>query len=146
MQKLAVKCTGLNRCEEDFQRASKFLKISLLKHRNIYNRAFSATLNYIFGKYGPDWYQAMTSSQMTAANSLHESVLEDLEQGTVSRCDKCLRGIGIKPIERISHLLLAVTQSKGNDMAFLWFVLQMFYTSDGRKDKKTSMLTPIYGN
>lgn len=77
---------------------------------------------------------------MASTNSLHEGVLEDLEQGTVSRSDKCLRGIGIKPMQSISNLLLAVRQSKGNDLAFLWFVLQMFYTSDRRKGEKISMI------
>lgn len=76
---------------------------------------------------------------MAAANSLHEGVVEDLEQGTVRHCDKCLRGIGIKPVQSNSKLLLAVKQSRGNDLAFLWFVLQMFYSSDRQKGEKISM-------
>lgn len=104
-----IHCRGL-------KRAAKDLRIA-------------ANVPLFFGPYGPDWYQELSDRQMAAADTACVSVCEDMEQGTVHRCQCFLRGIGIKPIPKREDITLALRMSKGNDLAFLWFLLEVFYYS-----------------
>lgn len=64
---------------------------------------------------------------MTAADELNQSALEDLEQGTVNRCQQLLYKIGIKPIIPPSSIRKALLLSRGNDLAFLYFLKEIYY-------------------
>lgn len=92
-------------------------------------------VKFLYGYYGPSWYQELSSTQMTAANNLSNAVHEDLEQGTLHRCKQSLRGIGIKPILNKIDLKVALQLSKGNDLAFLWFLYDIFYVSHTNNGK-----------
>lgn len=77
---------------------------------------------------GPPWYQVLSISQMEAADGLFEGLRDDLEQGTVHRCTGLLRQIGIYPLKSSKNIQCALEMSRGNDLAFLWFLNEMFYS------------------
>lgn len=77
---------------------------------------------------------------MTAADALSISLAEDSEQGTVYRTQQCLRGIGIYPLPTTAQIREAMSVSRRNDIAFLWFLMEMNYvmpqTNKNKKGKK----------
>lgn len=64
---------------------------------------------------------------MRAADRLFEGLRDDLEEGTVHRCLKLLIELGIFPIESVQNVRTALEMSRGNDLAFLWFLGEAFY-------------------
>lgn len=76
---------------------------------------------------GPTWYQELSDCQMKAADQLFEGLRDDLEEGTCHRCLKLIIDLGIFPIESIENVKTALEMSRGNDLAFLWFLGEAFY-------------------
>lgn len=77
--------------------------------------------------YLPPWYRELSETQMSAADSLHASIREDVEQGTVHRCKQALISLGLKPIINRANVALALRMCNGSDFAFLWFLMELFY-------------------
>lgn len=80
-------------------------------------------------RYGPDWYQELSDRQMQAADDLRASLSEDMTLGSVQRCRRVLRGLGIAPIVKRDDIRAMQLVSKENAVAFLWFLLETFYRS-----------------
>ena len=78
---------------------------------------------------GPFWYQELSDVQVKAADTLYEGLRDDLEQNTVHRCYRLLRLLGIYPIVNNKCIRRALELSRGNDLAFLWFLMELFYNS-----------------
>ena len=75
----------------------------------------------------PDWFRGLSHFQMDAADSLLNSIRDDSEQGTSHRVREVLIKLGIEPIVSCQKIKLAMRISRGNDMAFLWFFMELYY-------------------
>lgn len=75
----------------------------------------------------PSWYQELSSKQMCLADELYEAVRDDHDFHTTFKVKELLRGIGIHPVAKSNILSKALIMSRGNDLAFLWFLLDICY-------------------
>lgn len=73
---------------------------------------------------------------MHAADSLQVSVQEDIEQGTVHRCQKILYSIGVKPVKSVSDIRNVLKLCRGSDLVFLWVCLCMYSEENPNKNRK----------
>ncbi|XP_036334570.1 uncharacterized protein LOC118745153 [Rhagoletis pomonella] len=78
----------------------------------------------------PKWYRGLSSFQLTAASQLQYAIRDDLEQGTTHRVKALLDRIGLRPTLGESQIRFVMFLSGANDLAFLWFVKEMYYNSD----------------
>ncbi|XP_058830420.1 uncharacterized protein LOC131689384 [Topomyia yanbarensis] len=81
----------------------------------------------------PLWFQELSNEQVEALNQLLEAVQDDLDEDTFFRCRSLVRRLGVYPICPEVTFREALIMSRGNDLCFLWFLLELFY-SKGRKD------------
>lgn len=79
----------------------------------------------------PEWYRGLSSFQFQAAKNLHNAIRDDLEQGTSHRVREVLNSIGLRPPVSKKRLRLLMRLSRGCDLAFLWFLKDLHYQSDG---------------
>lgn len=101
----------------------------------------------------PKWYRGLSQFQMAAADSLLNNIRDDSEQGTAHRVRDTLIKLGIEPIVSNSKIKLAMRLGRGNDMAFLWFLMELFYrhacdecqhiTADGYTVNEQIIMTSI---
>ncbi|XP_054737966.1 uncharacterized protein LOC129244371 [Anastrepha obliqua] len=79
----------------------------------------------------PDWYRGISSFQLQAANNLLNAIRDDLEQGTSHRVRDVLDTIGLRPAISKAKARFVMKLSRGNDLAFLWFLKDLYYTTEG---------------
>ncbi|XP_067633600.1 uncharacterized protein [Eurosta solidaginis] len=77
----------------------------------------------------PKWYRGLSTFQKEAASKLHFAIRDDLEQGTTHRVKALLTRIGLRPPMREENIRFVMFLSGGNDLAFLWFIKELFYTT-----------------
>lgn len=75
----------------------------------------------------PQWFRGLSVFQKKAADELHMSIRDDTEQGTSHRVRTCLAGIGVSPVVSGAPLKIALRWCGGNDIAFLWFIMELCY-------------------
>ncbi|KAH8308298.1 hypothetical protein KR059_010080 [Drosophila kikkawai] len=75
------------------------------------------------------WYRGLSHTQMKAAQSVSDSLRDDLNQKTTSTITKVLKELGLNPMPAWDTLRLAMQLSQGSDLAFLWFLMEMCYKS-----------------
>lgn len=75
----------------------------------------------------PEWYQELSDRQMHIADQLYEAVRDDYDLQESSRVKKILTRLGVNPVTTSSILKKALEMSRGNDLAFLWFLLDICY-------------------
>ncbi|XP_067633189.1 uncharacterized protein [Eurosta solidaginis] len=78
----------------------------------------------------PDWYRGLSSFQLRATNGLMSALRDDLEQNTTYRVRNILIAIGLRPMVSKDKVRFTMKLSRGNDLAFLWFLKDSFYKSD----------------
>ncbi|XP_058458848.1 uncharacterized protein LOC131435208 [Malaya genurostris] len=81
----------------------------------------------------PLWFQELSNGQIEAMNLLLGAIQDDLDENTVFRCRKLIRRLGVYPICPEVKFREALIMSRGNDLSFLWFLLELFYSKQ-RKD------------
>jgi hypothetical protein len=74
----------------------------------------------------PKWFQELSTRQMERANDLFDAVRDDFEEKTMYRVFKLLSNIGVCPLPRKTVLKRAVVRSRGSDVAFLWFIHEIY--------------------
>lgn len=93
---------------------------------------------------GPGWYQELSDRQMHIANDLYHDLLNDLKQNTVFRCQTFLNKIGIYPIIDSKNIQRLLELSCGNDLAFLWFLFEIFYKNPSNNNNDTADVKGIF--
>ncbi|XP_055904041.1 uncharacterized protein LOC129939885 [Eupeodes corollae] len=78
----------------------------------------------------PDWFRGLSEFQRKAADSLFHCIRDDCEQATSHRVWDTLRRIGIEPLVGYSEIKFIFELCGGNDIAFLWFLMEMYYRSE----------------
>ncbi|XP_067633192.1 uncharacterized protein [Eurosta solidaginis] len=79
----------------------------------------------------PPWYRAYSKFQLKAANELQAAIRDDVEQETTHRIRHCLSVLGLVPLPKSKNLQLLMKLSGGNDLAFLWFLMEFYYKTPG---------------
>ncbi|XP_055856019.1 uncharacterized protein LOC129919194 [Episyrphus balteatus] len=95
----------------------------------------------------PDWFRGLSTFQREAADSLLNCIRDDCEQATSHRVRDALRRIGIEPPVDPSKIKFVMQLSRGNDMAFLWFLMELYYRNSsqvGGHNKKYSVNEQIF--
>nr|XP_014091466.1 uncharacterized protein LOC106618301 [Bactrocera oleae] len=77
----------------------------------------------------PDWYRGLSSFQYRAARNLLYAIRDDLEQDTSHRVREILNTIGLRPPLSKKNVRFVMKLSRGNDLAFLWFLKDLYYTT-----------------
>uniref|UniRef100_T1GX88 DUF4770 domain-containing protein n=1 Tax=Megaselia scalaris TaxID=36166 RepID=T1GX88_MEGSC len=75
----------------------------------------------------PKWYRGLSSFQLEAASTLHLNLRDDMQQETTHRTRGCLLQLGLDPPVPHKNIKLVMKLSKGQDMAFLWFLMDLYY-------------------
>ncbi|TDG52300.1 hypothetical protein AWZ03_001130 [Drosophila navojoa] len=76
---------------------------------------------------GPLWYCGLSEGQLAAANGLKRALGDDILQCSTHRSQRLLAKLGIVPRPPPSGLNRLLQMSRGNDVAFLWFLMEMYY-------------------
>ncbi|XP_063709271.1 uncharacterized protein LOC134837812 [Culicoides brevitarsis] len=75
----------------------------------------------------PLWYQELSQKQMTLADKLYENVRDDHDFRTTYRVRGILQQLGVNPVAKDDIISKVLIVSRGNDLAFLWFLLDICY-------------------
>ncbi|KAH8363461.1 hypothetical protein KR084_010646 [Drosophila pseudotakahashii] len=78
---------------------------------------------------GISWYRGLSQSQMAAASRLSDILRDNMDKKTVSEVAKVMVGLGLHPTPPWKTLHQVIQLSRGNDLAFLWFLMEMCYKS-----------------
>ncbi|KAH8418397.1 hypothetical protein KR222_008469, partial [Zaprionus bogoriensis] len=86
----------------------------------------------------PKWYLGLSDYQEQAINELSADLRDDFEQGTSFRVEKDLCRLGLSPLVGKKKIRTMVQLSRGNDLAFLFFILEGYYTSSHKNGEYTT--------
>lgn len=79
----------------------------------------------------PAWYRGTSPFQTAAADELANSIRDDVAQETTHRVRNCLNRLGLIPAVHDKDLKILMKLSGGNDLAFLWFLMELYYKRPG---------------
>lgn len=77
----------------------------------------------------PKWYLGLSEYQERTVLELCNDLRDDFEQGTSFRVEKSLMRLGLSPLITKKKIRTMVVLSRGNDLAFLFFILEGYYMS-----------------
>lgn len=77
----------------------------------------------------PCWFRGLSNVQMSAVHGLSDKLSDDILEGSTYRVYNQLNRLGIEPRPPQKELRKVFTLSRGNDVAFLWFLMELFYKS-----------------
>ncbi|ALC41339.1 ssp5, partial [Drosophila busckii] len=80
----------------------------------------------------PKWYLGLSGYQQTAIKEMYNDLRDDFEQGTSFRVEKGLARLGLDPLVSKKKIRTMVKLSRGNDLAFLFFMLEGYYKTARR--------------
>ncbi|KAH8298426.1 hypothetical protein KR044_002478, partial [Drosophila immigrans] len=86
----------------------------------------------------PKWYLGLSDYQETAIKEFGDDLRDDFEQGTSFRVEKSLCRIGLSPLISKKKIRTMVQLSRGNDLAFLFFILEGYYISARKNGEYTT--------
>uniref|UniRef100_A0A336L340 CSON015007 protein n=1 Tax=Culicoides sonorensis TaxID=179676 RepID=A0A336L340_CULSO len=107
----------------DICNCSKCVNLQQIKEKRSVKRRFKQNPC----KIRPGWYQELSRRQMDLADQLYEGCRDDFDLNSTCNVKRILKDIGISPMPSPRVLNKALTMSRGNDLAFLWFLLYIFY-------------------
>ncbi|XP_055596996.1 uncharacterized protein LOC129747010 [Uranotaenia lowii] len=81
----------------------------------------------------PLWFQELSDQQVEAMDKLLEAVRDDSDEGTVFRCQALLKVLGVVPLCPVLVIREALILAKENDLSFLWFLLELYYSKVERQ-------------
>ncbi|EDV53004.1 uncharacterized protein LOC6554962 [Drosophila erecta] len=87
----------------------------------------SPVKGYKVDERGVSWYRGLSQSQMAAANGLFDILRENMDKKTTSNVAKLMVKLGLHPNPPWKTLHTVIKLSRGNDLAFLWFLMEMCY-------------------
>ncbi|EDV98323.1 uncharacterized protein LOC6569107 [Drosophila grimshawi] len=86
----------------------------------------------------PKWYAGLSDYQEEAIKELCNDLRDDFEQGTSFRVEKILMRLGLSPMISKKKIRTMVQLSRGNDLAFLFFILDGYYVSCRKNGEYTT--------
>ncbi|XP_067633190.1 uncharacterized protein [Eurosta solidaginis] len=81
----------------------------------------------------PAWYRGISPFQMKAVDQLLNAIRDDIEQNTTHRVRQCLLHLGLVPTVGCKDVQTLMKLCGGNDLAFLWFLMELYYKTKGDK-------------
>ncbi|XP_023168479.2 uncharacterized protein LOC111597823 [Drosophila hydei] len=81
----------------------------------------------------PLWYCGLSDVQMSALRGFRRALGDDILQGSTHRSRQMLVDLGIIPRPSSSGLKRLLDMSRGNDVAFLWFLKEMYYKTSNHE-------------
>ncbi|XP_030377763.1 uncharacterized protein LOC115626524 [Scaptodrosophila lebanonensis] len=90
------------------------------------------------------WYRQLSVEQLRAIEILPDALRDDDEQGTTFRVRKCLTDLGIVPLIDRRPLKKLIIHSRGDDIAFLYFLLEGFYRTGTEAEMETKTKYTTY--
>lgn len=90
-------------------------------------REYDRIRDFLSGKHLPAWYRGTSIFHIEGANRLFNAIRDDTEQSTSHRVRNCLLMIGLDPLISRKQIKLLMRLSRGNDLAFLWFLMELHY-------------------
>lgn len=84
-------------------------------------------LSFLQQKDVPAWFRGTSRFQINAADALLNALRDDTEQRTSHRVHGCLTSIGLNPMVTPKQIQFLMRLSRGNDLAFLWFLMELHY-------------------
>ncbi|KAH8332538.1 hypothetical protein KR074_004993, partial [Drosophila pseudoananassae] len=73
------------------------------------------------------WYRGLSLAQMEAADKMATALRDDMDQNTATRVVKLVQQLGMHPKATWDNVVTAMKLSRGNDLAFLWFLMELCY-------------------
>lgn len=73
------------------------------------------------------WFRGTSVFHLEGANRLFNAIRDDTEQSTSHRVRACLSLLGLDPIISSKQIKFLMRLSRGNDLAFLWFLMELHY-------------------
>uniref|UniRef100_A0A1I8M737 DUF4771 domain-containing protein n=1 Tax=Musca domestica TaxID=7370 RepID=A0A1I8M737_MUSDO len=89
--------------------------------------------DFLHNKDVAPWFRGTSIFHLRGANQLFNAIRDDTEQRTTHRVKTCLSLIGLEPIPSSRDLKLIMGMSRGNDLAFLWFLMERHYRNPNPK-------------
>ncbi|KAM7345147.1 uncharacterized protein ACRADG_011572 isoform 2-T4 [Cochliomyia hominivorax] len=93
--------------------------------------------DYLMQKDVAPWFRGTSHFHMHGADKLLNALRDDAEQSTTHRVRACLNLIGLEPMITSKEIKFLMHLSKGNDLVFLWFLMEMHYKTSKRKLSKS---------
>ncbi|XP_055619267.1 uncharacterized protein LOC129764326 [Toxorhynchites rutilus septentrionalis] len=82
----------------------------------------------------PLWFQELSNEQIKTIDQLLTEIRDDLDEDTVHRCQAVIRHLGVYPLCPSTVFRKALIFSRGNDLSFIWFLLELFYSKSETDD------------
>ncbi|KAI8123910.1 hypothetical protein CVS40_5767 [Lucilia cuprina] len=82
---------------------------------------------YLTQKDVAPWFRGTSHYHIQGADRLLNALRDDAEQSTTHRVQSCLNLIGLEPIITSKQIMCLMHLSRGNDLVFLWFLMEMHY-------------------
>ncbi|XP_061399918.1 uncharacterized protein LOC133335625 [Musca vetustissima] len=95
--------------------------------------------DFLHNKDVAPWFRGTSIFHLRGANQLFNAIRDDAEQRTSHRVKTCLNLIGLEPIPSSRDLKFIMHLSRGNDLAFLWFLMEMQYKGSDRPTNAYSL-------
>ncbi|CAD7012072.1 unnamed protein product [Ceratitis capitata] len=111
------------------------MSVTSLSSQTLRNRKFKLKLaKFLKDKDIPQWYRAFSTFQLNAMDKLMSAIRDDVEQDTSHRVRYCLSVLGLQPLLGNKGLRMMMHLSGGNDLAFLWFLMEFHYKTPDEND------------
>uniref|UniRef100_A0A182PRA5 DUF4771 domain-containing protein n=1 Tax=Anopheles epiroticus TaxID=199890 RepID=A0A182PRA5_9DIPT len=82
----------------------------------------------------PLWFQELTDEQCAICDQFLDAIGEDTDERTFHRTERLLRELGIYPVCPRRILRTALILCNGNDLSFIWLLLELHYIRSPGKD------------
>ncbi|XP_075165188.1 uncharacterized protein LOC142237679 isoform X2 [Haematobia irritans] len=82
----------------------------------------------------PPWFRGTSIFHLQGTDQLFRAIRDDLEQRTSHRVKTCLYMIGLEPLPSSRELKFLMLLSRGNDLAFLWFLMEWLYKTPSQNN------------
>uniref|UniRef100_A0A182SJI0 DUF4771 domain-containing protein n=1 Tax=Anopheles maculatus TaxID=74869 RepID=A0A182SJI0_9DIPT len=75
----------------------------------------------------PLWFQELTDEQCAICDQLLDAIADDTDERTFYRTESLLRKLGVYPVCSKRILRTALILCNGNDLTFIWILLELHY-------------------
>lgn len=126
-----------NKIQENLKRQNPHQKDLMSNFNNIRKTKTNQNkiiLNYLKQKDVAPWFRGTSYFHMQGADQLLNALRDDAEQSTTHRVKSCLNLIGLEPMIGSKEISFLMRLSRGNDLVFLWFLMEMHYKTPKQPD------------
>lgn len=96
-------------------------------------------LKYLKQKDIAPWFRGTSHFHIKGADMLLNALRDDAEQRTTHRVRSCLNMLGLEPMISSKQIMFLMHLSRGNDLVFLWFLMEMHYKTPKRNTNSYSI-------